>query len=113
MKARMPQGFGRPDVNALMRQAQKMQEEVKAKQAELEATEYQGSSGSGMVEVTMTGKHEITALHIKPEAVDPDDVEMLEDLIMAATNEALRKAEEASAANMAKLTGGLGGGMPF
>ena len=56
MKARMPQGFGRPDVNALMRQAQKMQEEVKAKQAELEATEYQGSSGSGMVEVTMTGK---------------------------------------------------------
>ena len=102
MKARMPQGFGRPDVNALMRQAQKMQEEVKAKQAELEATEYQGSSGSGMVEVTMTGKHEITALHIKPEAVD-----MLEDLIAAAINDAVRAVDEAADAEMGKLTNGM------
>ena len=107
MKARMPQGFGRPDVNALMRQAQKMQEEVKAKQAELEAAEYQGSSGSGMVEVTMTGKHEITALHIKPEAVDPDDVEMLEDLIAAAINDAVRTVDEAADAEMGKLTNGM------
>ena len=107
MKARMPQGFGRPDVNALMRQAQKMQEEVKAKQAELEATEYQGSSGSGMVEVTMTGKHEITALHIKPEAVDPDDVEMLEDLIAAAINDAVRAVDEAADTEMGKLTNGM------
>ena len=94
MKARMPQGFGRPDVNALMRQAQKMQEEVKAKQAELEATEYQGSSGSGMVEVTMTGKHEITALHIK-------------DLIAAAINDAVRAVDEAADAEMGKLTNGM------
>ena len=63
--------------------------------------------------MTVTGKKEVTKVKLDPEAVDPDDVEMLEDLIMAATNEALRKSEEASAANMAKLTGGLGGGMPF
>ena len=107
MKARMPQGFGRPDVNALMRQAQKMQEEVKDKQAELEDTEYKGSSGSGMVEVTMTGKHEITALHIKPEAVDPDDVEMLEDLIAAAINDAVRAVDEAADTEMGKLTNGM------
>ena len=107
MKARMPQGFGRPDMNALMRQAQKMQEEVKAKQAELEATEYQGSSGSGMVEVTMTGKHEITALHIKPEAVDPDDIEMLEDMVAAAINATVKQVDETAEAEMGKLTGGL------
>ena len=107
MKARMPQGFGRPDVNALMRQAQKMQEEVKAKQAELEATEYQGSSGSGMVEVTMTGKHEITAVKLKPEAVDPEDIEMLEDLIAAAVNSAVAAVDKDSEEEMSKMTGGL------
>ena len=115
MKARLPKGYGKPDVNALMRQAQKMQEEMQAKQAELEASEFQGTASGGMVEVTMTGKHEITAVKIKPEAVDPEDIEMLEDLIMAATNEALRKVEEEASAAMSKLTGGmgLGGGFPF
>ena len=116
MKARMPAGFGRPDMNALMRQAQKMQDDMKAKQAELEAAEYTGSASGEMVTVKMNGKHEVLAITIKPEAVDPDDIEMLEDLIVAATNEALRKVEEESAAVMSKLTGGLGslgGGLPF
>ena len=80
MKARMPAGFGRPDMNALMRQAQKMQDDMKAKQAELEAAEYTGSASGEMVTVRMNGKHEILGITIKPEAVDPDDIEMLEDL---------------------------------
>ena len=116
MKARMPAGFGRPDMNSLMRQAQKMQEDMKAKQAELEAAEYTGSASGEMVTVKMNGKHEVLSITIKPEAVDPDDIEMLEDLIVAATNEALRKVEEESTAVMSKLTGGLGslgGGLPF
>ena len=115
MKARMPAGFGRPDMNALMRQAQKMQEDMKAKQAELEAAEYTGSAAGEMVTVKMNGKHEVLSITIKPEAVDPDDVEMLEDLIVAATNEALRKMEEISQQSMSKITGGMGmgGGFPF
>ena len=107
MKARLPKGYGKPDVNALMRQAQKMQEEMQAKQAELEAAEFQGTASGGMVEVTMTGKHVVTALHIKSEAVDPDDVEMLEDLIAAAFNDAVRKVDETTEAEMGKLTGGM------
>ena len=109
MKARMPAGFGRPDMNALMRQAQKMQEDMKAKQAELEAAEYTGSAAGEMVTVRMNGKHEVLSITIKPEAVDPDDIEMLEDLIMAAVNEALRQVDEANTSAMSKLTGGLGG----
>ena len=116
MKARLPKGYGRPDPNAMMRQVQKMQDEIRAKQEELEGKEYTGTASGEMVTVTMTGKHEITAVKIKPEAGDPEDIEMLEDLIVAATNEALRKVEEESAAVMSKLTGGLGslgGGLPF
>ena len=117
MKARMPAGFGRPDMNALMRQAQKMQDDMKAKQAELEAAEYTGSASGEMVTVKMNGKHEVLSISIKPEAVDPDDIEMLEDLIVAATNEAFRQMEAESAEAMSKLTGGLGGalggGFPF
>ena len=109
MKARMPKGYGRPDPQAMMRQVQKMQEEIRAKQEELENREYTGTASGEMVTVTMTGKHAITAVKIKPEAVDPDDIEMLEDLIVAATNEALRQVEEAAASAMSKLTGGLGG----
>lgn len=107
MKARMPQGYGRPDVNALMRQAQKMQEEMKAKQAELEATEYTGSASGEMVTVTMNGKHEVIRVQIKPEAVDPDDIEMLEDLVAAAFNATVSKVDEAAAEEMGKLTGGM------
>ena len=102
MKARMPAGFGRPDVNALMRQAQKMQEDMKAKQAELEAAEYTGSAS-----VKMNGKHEVLSIKIKPEAVDPDDIEMLEDLVAAAINATVKQVDETAEAEMGKLTGGM------
>ena len=101
------------NMSNLMKQAQRMQRQMEESAKELESKEFTAAAGGGAVEVTVTGKKEVSKVKLDPEAVDPDDVEMLEDLIMAATNEALRKAEEASAANMAKLTGGLGGGMPF
>ena len=107
MKARMPQGYGRPDMNSLMRQAQKMQEDMKAKQAELEATEYTGSASGELVTVTMNGKHEIVSVKIKPEAVDPDDVEMLEDMVAAAVNATVAKVDTAANEAMGKLTGGM------
>ena len=107
MKARMPQGFGRPDPNAMMRQVQKMQENIRAKQEELEAKEYTGTASGEMVTVTMTGKHEVTAIKIKPEAVDPDDLEMLEDLIAAAVNSAVAAVDKDSDEEMAKMTGGM------
>ena len=108
MKARMPAGFGRPDMNALMRQAQKMQDDMKAKQAELEAAEYTGSASGEMVTVRMNGKHEILGITIKPEAVDPDDIEMLEDLVAAAAvNATVKQVDETAEAEMGKLTGGL------
>ena len=94
MKARMPAGFGRPDMNSLMRQAQKMQEDMKAKQAELEAAEYTGSASGEMVTVKMNGKHEVLSITIKPEAVDPDDIEMLEDLVAAAVNATVKQVDE-------------------
>ncbi len=108
MKARLPQGYGKPDVNALMRQAQKMQEDMKAKQEELENTEYKASVSGGAIEVTMTGKHEITAVKIQPELVDPEDVEMLEDMVAAAVNEAVRLVDAASDEAMEQITGKAG-----
>ena len=109
MKARLPKGMGGGPQNmqAMLKQAQKMQEDIEAKKNELEAKEYVVTSGGGMVEITMTGKHEVKAIGINPEVVDPEDVEMLEDMIVAAVNEAMRKAEADQSANMAKLTGGL------
>ena len=107
MKARMPQGYGKPDMNSLMRQAQKMQEQMQAKQEELGNTEYTGTASGGLVTVVMTGKHQITSLTIKPEAVDPDDIEMLEDLVAAAVNDAVRKVDETAETEMGKITGGL------
>ena len=101
------------NMNNLMKQAQKMQKQMETQQAELEAKEFSAAAGGGVVEVTVTGKREVTKVKIDPEAVDPDDVEMLEDLIMAAVNQALRQQGEDSAAVMSKLTGGLGGGFPF
>ena len=98
----------------LMKQAQKMQRQMEEASKELE--EMTAAAGGGAVEVTVSGKKEVTKVKIDPEAVDPDDVEMLEDLIMAATNEALRQIEEFSQASMSKITGGLGGmggGLPF
>ena len=103
----MPKGYGRPDPNAMMRQVQKMQDEIRAKQEELEAKEYTGTASGEMVTVTMTGKHEITSVKIKPEAVDPEDIEMLEDLIAAAVNSAVAAVDKESEEEMAKMTGGL------
>ncbi len=102
-----PGGMG--NMNNLMKQAQRMQRQMEEQQKALEEKEFIAAAGGGAVEVTVTGKREITKVHLAEEVVDPDDVEMLEDLIMAATNEALRKVDEASAATMSKLTGGIGG----
>lgn len=100
----------------LMKQAQKMQKQMEEATKQLEESEVTAAAGGGAVEVTMTGKREVTKVKLSEEVVDPEDIEMLEDLIMAATNEALRKVEELSASSMSKITGGLGGlsgGLPF
>ena len=101
------------NMNNLMKQAQKMQRQMEESQKELETKEFTAKAGGGAVEVTVTGKKEVTKVKLSQEVVDPDDVEMLEDLVMAATNEALRMAEDANAEVMNKMTGGLGGGLPF
>ncbi len=109
-----PGGMGMPgNMNNLMKQAQRMQRQMEESQKELETKEFTAKAGGGAVEVTVTGKREITKVTLSKEVVDPDDVEMLEDLVMAATNEALRMAEDASSEIMNKMTGGLGGGLPF
>ena len=104
------------NMNNLMKQAQKMQKQREENQKALEEKEFTATAGGGAVEVTISGKKEVTKVKISEDAVDPDDVEMLEDLIMAATNEALRKVEDEAAKAMGKLAGGLGsmgGGFPF
>lgn len=104
------------NMNNLMKQAQKMQKQMEEATKELEEQEITATAGGGAVEVTISGKKEVTKVKLAEEVVDPDDIEMLEDLIMAATNEALRQIEEASQQSMAKITGGLGGmggGFPF
>ncbi|MDE6387019.1 MAG: YbaB/EbfC family nucleoid-associated protein [Lachnospiraceae bacterium] len=107
-------GGGMPgNMSNLMKQAQRMQRQMEESQKELEVKEFVAKSGGGAVEVTVTGKKEITKVKLSEEVVDPDDIEMLEDLVMAAANEALRMADEASAEVMNKMTGGLGGGFPF
>ena len=106
-------GGGMPGNMAnLMKQAQRMQRQMEEQQKELETKEFTATAGGGAVEVTVTGKREVTKVKLAEEVVDPDDIEMLEDLIVAATNEALRQVEEESGAAMSKLTGGLGSGMP-
>ncbi len=115
MKARLPAGYGGGPQNQkdLMRQAQKMQEQFAVTQAELESREFKVSSGGGMVEVTMNGKKELTSLVIKPEIVDPEDIEMLQDIVMAAINEASKQVEDTSNDELGKITGGLSiPGMP-
>ena len=109
-----PGGMGMPgNMNNLMKQAQKMQRQMEDAQKELEEKEVTATAGGGAVEVTVSGKKEVTKVKLSPEVVDPDDIEMLQDLIMAATNEALRMADEANNELMGKMTGGLGGGFPF
>ncbi|HBA93693.1 MAG TPA: YbaB/EbfC family nucleoid-associated protein [Ruminococcaceae bacterium] len=109
MKARLPKGMGGGPQNmqAMLKQAQKMQEDIEAKRTELEAKEYVVSSGGGMVEVTMTGKHEVKAIGINPEVVDPEDVEMLEDMLVAALNEVARQIDEEAERELDSVTGGL------
>lgn len=103
-------GFGGGNMQQLMRQAQKMQENLAKAQEELDAKEYEATSGGGMVTCKVSGKRELLSLSIKPEAVDPDDVEMLEDMVMAAVNEALRMGEENREKVMSALTpAGMGG----
>ena len=97
------------NMNNIMKQAQKMQKQMEQAQAELESSEYTATSGGGAVEVTISGTKEITKIKLDPEVVDPDDIEMLEDLVMAAVNEAIRKMDEMSTQKMSKITGGLGG----
>ena len=94
-------------MNNMMRQMKKMQKQMEESQKKIEETEVTASSGGGMVEVTVNGKREIQSIRIDPEAVDPEDVEMLEDLVLAAVNEALRQVGEMSEREMSKLTGGL------
>ena len=105
--ARGFQGMPGGNMQALARQAQKMQQKMMEMQAELEAREYEATAGGGVVTAKVNGKKELLALTIKPEAVDPDDVEMLEDTVMAAINEALRTASETTDKEMSKLTGGM------
>ena len=102
-----PGGFGGGNMQALARQAQKLQQQMAKMQEELEAREYEASAGGGMVTVKVSGKKELLSIEIKPEAVDPDDVEMLQDLVLAAVNEALRTANDTTEREMNKLTGGL------
>ena len=105
-----PGGMGMPgNMNNLMKQAQKMQKQMEEATKELEEKEITATAGGGAVEVTMTGKKEITKVKLAEEVVDPDDIEMLEDLIMAAANEASRQIEETSQQSMSRITGGLGG----
>ena len=109
MKARLPKGMGGGPQNmqAMLRQAQKMQEDIETKKAELEEKEYVVSSGGGMVEVTMTGAHHVKTIGINPEVVDPEDVEMLSDIVMGAVNEALRNAAKDKEDTISAISGGL------
>lgn len=91
----------------MVRQAQKMQQDMLRMQEEMESREYDATVGGGMIKAVVNGKHEVLRMEISPEAVDPEDVEMLQDMVVAAVNEAMRKADAEASANMAKLTGGL------
>jgi DNA-binding YbaB/EbfC family protein len=102
-------GFGGGNISNLMKQAQKMQKDMAKLQEELQDKTVEASAGGGAVTVVATAKKEIQEIIIQPEVVDPDDIEMLQDLILAAVNEALRKAEEMVSSEMSKITGGLGG----
>ena len=100
----MPGGMNQA---AMMKQAQKMQQEMLRMQEEMENKTYSATTGGGMVTAVVNGKHQLLELNVKPEAVDPDDVEMLQDMVIAAVNEAMRAADAEAASNMSRLTGGL------
>ena len=106
MKAMVPKG---PSMNEMLRQAQKMQEDMQKKQAELEEKEYEVSAGGGVVKVKINGRREVLNIDIAPEIVDPDDIETLSDILVAAVNEAIKKVNADSDAEIGKVTGALGG----
>lgn len=107
MKARIPQGGAPNNMQGVIKQAQKMQDKMAELQEVLDNTDYTVSAGGGVIEVVVNGKHELKSIQLKPEVVDPEDVEMLQDLIISAVNEAMRKAEEDSEEKMGGLTGGM------
>jgi len=109
----MPGGGMPGNMSNLMKQAQRMQRQMEEGQKELETKEFSAASGGGAVNVTVSGKKEVLGITLSEEVVDPEDIEMLQDLIVAAANEALRKADEANEELMGKMSGGLGGGFPF
>ena len=100
-------GFGGGMNMNMIKQAQKMQQDMLKMQEELEVKQYEAAAGGGVVKAVVNGKHEVVSLTIDPEAVDPEDVEMLQDMVVAAVNEAMRKAEAEASQNMSRLTGGL------
>ena len=110
MRANIPKGMGGgpQNMNAMIRQAQKMQEDMEALQAELDEREYDISAGGGAVNVKINGKREVLSIDIKPEIVDPDDIEMLSDILVAAVNEAIKRVDETNNSEMSKLTGNVG-----
>ena len=110
MRANIPKGMGGgpQNMSAMLRQAQKMQEDMEALQADLDSREYDISAGGGVVEVKINGKKEILSINIKPEIVDPDDIEMLSDILVAAVNEAIKRVEETNSTEMAKITSSVG-----
>jgi len=115
MKVRLPEGMGGgpQNMNAMLRQAQKMQEDMAALQEDLDSREYEVSAGGGAVTIKINGKKEVQAIDIKPEIVDPDDIELLSDILIAGINEAIRKVEDKNNEEMGKVTGGLNlPGMP-
>lgn len=106
-KGGFPRGMGGPNMNQMLKQAQKMQEQMVKMQEEIENKTFEATAGGGAVKAVVNGKKELVELTIDPDAVDPEDVEMLQDMIIAAVNEGIRNAEETSAGEMSKLTGGL------
>ena len=109
MRANIPKGMGgSQNMSAMIRQAQKMQEDMAALQEELDAREYDVSAGGGVVGVKINGKKEILSIDIKPEIVDPDDIETLSDILVAAINEAIKRVEDTNSSEMSKITGSMG-----
>lgn len=107
MRARIPKQGGAQDTNAMIRQAQKMQDKITELQEDIEARDFTASVGGGAVEVVVTGKKNIKSLTIKPEVVDPEDIEMLQDLVISAVNEAIANVEKVTEEEMTKVTGGV------
>ena len=105
-------GMGGMNMNNMMKQVQKMQKQMEEQQKALEEAEFSATAGGGAVAVTVSGKKVLTKVTLDPDAVDPDDVEMLEDLIMVAVNDAMKQVDEANSSSMARMTGGMGG-FPF